>query len=367
MTLKLATIVEALAGASNARLVGDPGLAIERLASLEQATSHDLAFLSHPKYAAKLALSKAACVVVAPSAEALARQRGAYIVVDDPYLYFARITQLWKQHHSPAIAPFIHPSAWIDPLARLAPDVSVAAFVCIGPGAVIAAGVRIGEHCVVGRNTAIGIGSRLAPRVTLADDCTMGDRCMVHPGVVIGADGFGFAPDQGRWEKIEQLGAVRIGNDVEIGANTCIDRGALQDTVIEDGVKLDNLIQIGHNVHIGAHSALAGCVGVAGSARIGAHCTVGGGAVVLGHLTLADHVHVSAASVVTRSILKPGNYTGFFPIDDNAAWEKNAVTLKQLYPLRDRLKQLEKSFAAAHASPINARSSTSPINPEEKS
>ena len=372
MTLKLATIVDALASASDARLVGDPDLIIERLAPLEQATSSDLAFLSHLKYTAKLALSKAACVVVAPSAEVLARERGACIVVADPYLYFARITQLWKRHHSPDPLPFVHPSAWIDPLAQLAPGVSVAAFACIGPGAVIAAGAHIGEHCVVGRNTAIGIGSRLAARVTLADDCVVGERCIVHPGVVIGADGFGFAPDQGRWEKIEQLGAVRIGNDVEIGANTCIDRGALQDTVIEDGVKLDNLIQIGHNVHIGAHSALAGCVGVAGSARIGAHCTIGGGAVILGHLSLADHVHISAASVVTRSIFKPGNYTGLFPIDDNAAWEKNAATLKQLYPLRERLKQLEKAFADLQASTVHSASSTdstgstSHVNTEEK-
>ena len=367
MTLKLAAIVGELAGEFDARLVGDPELAIERLAPLEQATSRDLTFLSSPKYAAKLALSKAACVVVAPSVEALARQRGACIVVSDPYLYFARITQLWKRHHTAVSIPFVHPSAWIDPLARLAPDVTVAAFACIGPGAVIAAGACIGEHCVVGRNAAIGSGSRLAARVTLADDCSIGDRCIVHPGVVIGADGFGFAPHEGRWVKIEQLGAVRIGNDVEIGANTCIDRGALQDTVIEDGVKLDNLIQIGHNVHIGAHSALAGCVGVAGSARIGAYCTVGGGAVVLGHLTLADHVHVSAASVVTRSILKAGNYTGFFPIDDNAAWEKNAATVKQLYPLRERVKQLEKSLAAPHTIAASSRSSTSHTNTEEKS
>jgi UDP-3-O-[3-hydroxymyristoyl] glucosamine N-acyltransferase len=163
----------------------------------------------------------------------------------------------------------------------------------------------------------------------------------LHSGVVVGADGFGFAPHQGQWEKIEQLGAVRIGDDVEIGANTCIDRGALEDTVIEDGVKLDNLIQIGHNVHIGAHTAMAGCVGVAGSARIGAHCTVGGGAVVLGHLTLANHVHISAASVVTRSISQPGNYTGMFPLDTNANWEKNAATLKQLSRLRERIKALE--------------------------
>ena len=199
----------------------------------------------------------------------------------------------------------------------------------------------IGPLCVLERGSRVGSGSILKSRVTLSEGCVVGSRCILHSGVVVGADGFGFAPYQGQWEKIEQLGAVRIGDDVEIGANTCIDRGALEDTVIEDGVKLDNLIQIGHNVHIGAHTAMAGCVGVAGSARIGAHCTVGGGAVVLGHLTLTDHVHISAASVVTRSVLQPGNYTGMFPLDTNANWEKNAATLKQLSRLRDRIKALE--------------------------
>jgi UDP-3-O-[3-hydroxymyristoyl] glucosamine N-acyltransferase len=174
--------------------------------------------------------------------------------------------------------------------------------------------------------------------------CRVGARGILHPGVVVGADGFGFAPHAGQWVKIEQLGAVRIGDDVEIGANTCIDRGALEDTVIEDGVKLDNLIQIGHNVHIGRGSAMAGCVGVAGSAVIGQRCTVGGGAIILGHLTLADDVHISAATVVTRSITKPGQYSGVFPFDDNAAWEKNAATLRQLHQMRDRLRQLEKKL-----------------------
>mgnify|MGYP002655033310 FL=1 len=194
---------------------------------------------------------------------------------------------------------------------------------------------------MIERGASVGAATVLKSRVTLGENCVIGERCLVHSGVVIGADGFGFAPHQGQWEKIEQLGAVRIGNDVEIGANTCIDRGALDDTVIEDGVKLDNLIQIGHNVHVGKHTAMAGCVGVAGSARIGAHCTVGGGAVVLGHLTLADHVHISAASVVTRSILQPGQYTGMFPLDSNVNWEKNAASLKQLSRLRERIKALE--------------------------
>ena len=180
--------------------------------------------------------------------------------------------------------------------------------------------------------------------MTLGAGCRIGRRCIVHSGVVIGADGFGFAPTEGRWEKIEQLGAVRIGDDVEIGANTCIDRGALEDTVIEDGVKLDNLIQIGHNVHIGEHTAIAGNAGVAGSARIGPRCTIGGAANILGHLTLAEGVHISAASVVMRSILKPGLYSGIFPIDDNASWEKNAATLRQLHALRDRVRALEKDL-----------------------
>lgn len=345
MTLKLAAIVQALAGEFNARLVGDGDIEIEGLSTLDLATGHDLTFLNHPKYVGKLSVCRAACVVVAPGVEAAAIKRGACIVVDDPYHYFARITQLWKRHRAAPSSPFVHPSAFIDPMARLGEGVSVGAFACIGPGAVIAAGVSIGAHAVVGARTAIGKDSYLAARVTIADGCSLGERCILHPGVVIGADGFGFAPHGGQWEKIEQLGAVRIGSDVEIGANTCIDRGALQDTVIEDGVKLDNLIQIGHNVHVGAHTAMAGCVGVAGSARIGRQCTIGGGAVVLGHLTVGDHVHVSAASVVTRSILKPGNYTGLFPIDDNAAWEKNAATLKQLHTLRDRLKMVERSIA----------------------
>ncbi len=347
MTLKLAAIFESLASEFNARLLGNPDLSIHALSPLEAATPNDLTFLSHPKYTSKLAQSKAGCVVVGLAAEQAAIERGTCVVVDDPYYYFARITQLWKRHHSLDTFPVVHPSAFIDPLARVAPTASVAAFACVAAGAVVAAGARIGEHCVLGPNSAVGADSRLSARVTLGESCSTGERCIVHSGVVIGADGFGFAPHHGRWEKIEQLGAVRIGNDVEIGANTCIDRGALQDTVIEDGVKLDNLVQIGHNAHIGAHTALAGCVGVAGSASIGAHCTIGGGAVVLGHLTLADHVHISAASVVTRSILKAGNYTGLFPIDDNAAWEKNAATLKQLHALRDRLKAVEKQLEQA--------------------
>jgi UDP-3-O-[3-hydroxymyristoyl] glucosamine N-acyltransferase len=317
--LQLGDIVEALGGS----LHGSPQTPIDKLAPLETAGPSDLSFLSHPKYQSQLKQSEAACVIVTPQFKELALERGACIVTDDPYLYFARLTQLWKKKTALNSAPRIHPSAVIDPEAHVHET------------------ALIGPLCVVERGAKVGAHSQLKSRVTLGENCRIGERCIVHAGVVIGADGFGFALHQGTWEKIEQLGAVTIGNDVEIGANTCIDRGALQDTVIEDGVKLDNLIQIGHNVHIGRHTAMAGCVGVAGSARVGAHCTVGGGAIILGHLSLADGVHISAASVVTRSIKQPGQYTGLFPIDDNSAWEKNAASLKQLHQLRDRIKALE--------------------------
>ena len=351
MTLQLGAIVQALADDFDAQLIGPVDLPISGLASLEAAGPADLSFLTHPKYIGKLAASRASCVVVSPALEAAARTRGACVVVADPYRYFARITQLWKQAHHPTSVPSVHPSACIDPAALVSPTADVGAFVCIEAGAVVAAGARIGAHCVIERDAQVGEGSVLAPRVTLLARCRIGKRCIIHAGVVIGADGFGFAPHAAGWEKIEQLAAVHIGDDVEIGANTCIDRGALEDTVIEDGVKLDNLIQIGHNVHVGKHTAMAGCVGVAGSARIGAHCTIGGGAVVLGHLTLADNVHISAASVVTRSILKPGNYTGLFPIDDNIAWEKNAASLKQLHSLRGRVRQLENLRQSGQTTP----------------
>jgi len=321
--LRLGYIVERLGG----ELHGDPQLDIEALAPLESAGPAELSFLSNPRYQAQLIGSRAGCVVVAPALREVAQARGACIVTTDPYLYFARLTQLWRQTQLPRpTGPRIHPSAVIDAQAHI-DETAV-----IGPLCVIERGVRIGAHTV------------LKSRVTVGENCVIGQRCILHPGVVIGADGFGFARDGQQWVKIEQLGAVRIGNDVEIGANTCIDRGALSDTVIEDGVKLDNLIQIGHNVRVGRNTAMAGCVGVAGSATIGANCTIGGSAGVLGHLTIADNVHVSSFSLVTRSIHKPGHYTGVFPLDDNATWEKNAAALKQLAALRERVRALEKEL-----------------------
>ena len=337
----LADLIAALGG----DLLGAPETPIRRIAALESADAQSIAFLANVRYQAQLKTTQAACVIVAPALAEAAAQRqpgAAAIVTPDPYLYFARLTQWWARQVRPLPPARIHPSAVIAEDAQLGQGVDIGPLAVIESGAVIGDGARIGAHCVIEARARIGAGSRLAPRVTVGFDCHIGAHCILHSGVVIGADGFGFAPSQGRWEKIEQLGAVRIGDHVEIGANSCIDRGALGDTVLEEGVKLDNLVQIGHNVQVGAHTAMAGCAGVAGSARIGAHCTVGGGAIVLGHLSLADHVHVSAATVVTRTISKPGQYSGVFPFDDNASWEKNAATLRQLHAMRDRLRALER-------------------------
>ncbi len=338
MQVRLGELASRLGG----ELLGDAGVVVSRIGPLEGATPQTISFLSNPRYQSQLASSAAGCVIVGPAMRDAAAARGAAIVCADPYLAYARLTQWWAAQRRGPVPGGVHASAVVEPGALLHPSAQVGAMAYVASGASIAAGAVVGVQCHVGAGAAVGQGSVLKPRVTLLEGCSIGARCIVHSGAVIGADGFGFAPSEGRWEKIEQLGGVRIGNDVEIGANTCIDRGALDDTVLDDGVKLDNLIQIGHNVHIGAHTAFAGCVGVAGSARIGRHCTAGGGAIILGHLELADHVHISAATVVTRSIHKPGQYSGVFPMDDNASWEKNAATLKQLYTMRERLRALEK-------------------------
>jgi UDP-3-O-[3-hydroxymyristoyl] glucosamine N-acyltransferase len=326
LAFRLGQLIEQLGGS----LHGDSDFFVQKISSLETATPDSLAFLSNPLYRSQLAVTQAGCVIVSPEMHSLVRAGSYCIVSSNPYLYFAKVTQLWRQQEVAEDGePLVHPSAVVHPKA------------------VVHATARIGPLCVIEKGAQVGAGSWLKSHVTVGADCSIGEHCILHAGVVIGADGFGFAPIDGRWEKIEQLGAVRIGNHVEIGANSCVDRGALEDTVIGDGVKLDNLVQIGHNVQVGDHTAMAGCVGVAGSAVIGAHCTLGGGAIVLGHLRLADGVHISAASVVMRSINKPGSYSGVFPIDDNASWEKNAATLKQLHGLRDRIRSLETAFESS--------------------
>ena len=332
----------------DAELLGDPDLEVERISALDSADGRAISFFSNPRYQAQLEATLAGCVIVGPAQRdaALARTErqpgAATLICQDPYLALARLTQWWAARLRPAALPGVHASAIIEEGAWIAPSASIGPWVFVGRGARVGEGAVIGCHGYLGAEAWIGAGTVLKPQVTVNDACRVGQRGILHSGVVIGADGFGFAPSQGQWVKIEQLGAVQIGDDVEIGANTCVDRGAFDDTVLEDGVKLDNLVQIGHNVRVGAHSAFAGCVGVAGSARIGKHCTAGGGAIILGHLEIVDHVHITAATVVSRSIRLAGQYSGAFPFDDNASWEKNAATLRQLHSLRERLKALER-------------------------
>ena len=335
----LADIQAALGGT----LHGDPARRIERISPLASAGANDISFLSNPRYRAQMAASDAGCVIVSPETVDAAKARGDCIETPDPYLYYARLSQWWAARVRAPRPAGVHPSAVVDADADVDPSASVGALCTVEAGAVVGPGCRLEARVHLGTGARVGAHSRIGVGVTIGAGCSVGERAVLHPGVVIGADGFGFALSQGGWHKIEQLGGVQIGCDVEIGANTCIDRGALGDTVIGNGVKLDNLIQIGHNVQVGAHTAMAGCVGVAGSAVIGARCTLGGGAIVLGHLELVDDVHVSAATVVTRSIREPGQYSGVYPFEDNAGWERNAATLRRLHELRGRVRDLEKN------------------------
>ncbi|MBV8501125.1 MAG: UDP-3-O-(3-hydroxymyristoyl)glucosamine N-acyltransferase [Paucibacter sp.] len=329
-------------------LLGEAALRVTRIGPLESADAGTIAFLANPRYASQLAGTQATCVIVAPASAEAAAARGAAIVTPDPYLYFARLSQWWAARVRPLPPAAIHPSAVVAADAQIAAGVDIGPLAVVESGAVIAEGARIGSHTVIGRNARVGAGTRIAANVSIAFDCVLGERCIVHSGVVIGADGFGFAPAKGssgpEWVKIEQLGAVRVGDDVEIGANTCIDRGALEDTVIGNGVKLDNLIQIGHNVRIGDHTVIAAFTGIAGSAVIGRHCLIGGAARIQGHIEICDSVTVSTCTFISHSIKKPGNYSGAYPFEENASWEKNAATLRQLYPLRQRVRALEKKI-----------------------
>lgn len=334
----LSEIVERLGG----ELIGDGSARISNAAPLEHADRTSIAFLSNPQYVKQLATSQAGCVIVAPAFRDDAAKRGAAIVTPDPYLYFAKFTQWWAGRERRQGATGIHASAVVDASAQVAENASIGPFAVVEAGAVIALGASIGAHAFVGRDCRVGADTRLGPHTSVMHGTRIGARCIVHPGAVLGADGFGFASTPSRWEKIEQLGTVQIGDDVEIGANSCIDRGALGDTVIGDGVKIDNLVQIGHNVKVGAHTAIAGCVGIAGSTTIGAHCMLGGGVGITGHITIVDYVVVAGATQISRSITEPGFYSGLFPFTDNATWKKNAATLRNLHQLRTRVQALEK-------------------------
>jgi UDP-3-O-[3-hydroxymyristoyl] glucosamine N-acyltransferase len=342
MGTRLKELVERFGG----QLTGDADIEVSGIAPLDVAGAGHITFLSNPKLRSQAAQTSAAALILTSADDALigAAYRGARIVTANPYAYFARVAQLFEAQSGIAAAPGIHRSAVVDPAA------AVAASASIGPHVVIEAGAQIGERavigagCFIGRDARVGADTRLHARVTVQAACRIGARGILHSGAVIGTDGFGFANENGVYVKIPQTGGVLIGDDVEIGANTTIDRGALSDTVIEDGVKLDNQIQIAHNVRIGAHTAMAGCVGVAGSAKIGKYCTFGGAAMVLGHLTIADHVHISSGSLVSRSILEAGQYTGFYPLAKNADWEKSAAIVRNLTSMREKIRELEKNI-----------------------
>jgi len=338
-SVRLGEIVAALGG----ELRGDPAHLIARIAPLETAGGDAITFVAQARLQKALEASTAGAIVVAPSLVAAAPAGRPLVVTDDPYLYFARLTQWWAKRLRPAPAAGVHPTAWVAPDAVVAASATVGPHAVVESGAVIGERVRLGAHCVVGAGSTVGADSLMHARVTIAAGCSVGERCVFQSGAVIGADGFGIAPTQGRWERIEQLGGVRIGNDVDIGANTCVDRGALDDTVLEDGVKLDNQIQIGHNCHIGAHTVMAACVGIAGSTKVGRNVMIGGAAMIQGHIEIADGVTVSASTMVMHSLRKKGVYTAIFPVDEHASWEKNAVTLRNLYALRERVRALEKA------------------------
>ncbi|MGZ3158437.1 MAG: UDP-3-O-(3-hydroxymyristoyl)glucosamine N-acyltransferase [Burkholderiaceae bacterium] len=340
MRTRLKELVERLGG----QLKGDENIEVIGIAPLDDATASHITFLSNPKLRTQASKTLASAIIVSAADDVLLGTgfQCARIVTDNPYAYFAKVAQYFAALDVVPPCPGIHPSACIESGAH------VDAGAYIGPHVVVEADAVIENNCVIdagsfiGRGVKIGAGTHLFARVTVHSACEIGQRCIIHSGAVIGTDGFGFANEGGAWVKIPQTGRVVIGNDVDIGANTCIDRGALKDTIIEDGVKLDNQIQIGHNCHIGAHTAMAGCVGVAGSAKIGKYCTFGGAAMILGHLTIADHVHISSGSLVSRSILEPGQYTGFYPLSKNAEWEKSAAIVRNLGTMREKIRHLEK-------------------------
>lgn len=336
---------------------GTEPAAIRGIGTLASAGPQELSFLANPKYHGQLASTRAGAVILTPDADRAldeqAAQEGAAppafarVLCNNPYLLYARVAHWFDR------ARRANGNRGVHATAVVAPDAVLGDNVVVGPHCVIEAGVRIGNNtvlgpgCVVGANSSIGADGLLHARVTLYSGVTVGARVILHTGVVLGADGFGLAPDPSRgagaWTKIPQLGGVTVGDDVEIGANTTVDRGALDDTVIGNGVKLDNQIMVAHNVRIGDNTAIAACVGIAGSTTVGQRCTIGGAAMLSGHLVLADDVHVSGGTAITANVMKPGRYTGVYPFADHADWQRNAAVIQQLGSLRKRLRALEHS------------------------
>jgi UDP-3-O-[3-hydroxymyristoyl] glucosamine N-acyltransferase len=315
-----------LAALAGAALDGDGEIRVSHVATLEGAGDGAIAFLSNPRYRPQLGTTRACAVIVSP-ADAAATSLPK-LVTPNPYAAYARVAS--ALHPAPPLVPGIHPSAVIDASATVAADAQVGALAAIGARTVVGARAMVGPGCVIGDDVVLADDVRLVARVTVYSGCRIGARTIVHGGAVIGADGFGMAEEAGRWIKIPQIGGVVIGADCEIGANTTIDRGAIDDTVIEDDVKLDNQIQVGHNTFIGRHTAIAGCVGISGSARIGRDCKIGGAAGVGGHIEIADGVTVGGMTPVVDSIRAPGVYTGMFPMMSHREWQQVAVELRHL-------------------------------------
>jgi UDP-3-O-[3-hydroxymyristoyl] glucosamine N-acyltransferase len=335
-TYRLADIAVRFGG----RVLGDAETVISQIATLDSAGAGQIAFLANAKYRKQLEASRASAVILSEAdAESTQLPR---IVAANPYSYFAKLSAFLNPLHE--YAPGIHPSAVIGKDARISAQAYIGPHVTVGEGACIGDGCVVMSGCSIGEGVTLGDRTRLYANVTVYHHCVVGSDVIVHSGVVIGADGFGIAMDEGRWLKIPQIGRVIIGDHVEIGANTTIDRGALDDTVIEEGVKLDNQIQIAHNVRIGAHTAIAGCVGIAGSATIGKYCRIGGSAGILGHLQIADHVEVASFTLIGKSITEAGSYAGIFPFSKNDEWRNNAVHLRHLGELVKRVKAMEKEI-----------------------
>jgi UDP-3-O-[3-hydroxymyristoyl] glucosamine N-acyltransferase len=330
--------IQELADIVGAIIKGDPNTLISGVATLELAQQNELSFFSNRKYHKFLKITQAAVVIL--HADDLADCPGNAIVTVDPYLAYAKIATWLTQ--APIQKTQIDQSAIIADNIQLGENTLIGANVVIGENCKIGDNVSLHAGCVIAKNITIDDGSVLYANVSVYDNVRIGKACIIHSGAVIGSDGFGIANEKGQWLKVPQLGTVIIGDRVEVGANTTIDRGAIEDTVIENGVKLDNLIQIAHNVHIGENTAIAGCVGIAGSSTIGKQCAIGGGSGILGHLTIADHVHITATSLVTKSIKESGIYSSGTPLQENAQWHKNFVRFKQLDKMARRISELEK-------------------------
>lgn len=338
----LAAIVDRLGG----QLLGDASLPILQVSTLQAAGAGQISFLANARYRKYLQDTRASAVILGPEmVEALPRSQAgetalAAIVTPQPYVYYARVASLLNP--LPRLGAGVHAQAVVE--SHIPGSCHVGPGAWVGPGVTLGEGVEIRANAVVSAGVSIGAGSILHPGAVIYPGCELGQRVIVHSGAVIGADGFGFAPDAGQWLKIPQIGRVVIGDDVEIGANTSIDRGALEDTVIGAGCKLDNQIQIAHNCVIGAHTVIAGCVGIAGSTRIGHHCAIGGAAMILGHLEIAPGTEISPGTMVMKSINQGGKYTALFPLDTHDKWLQNAAQLKHLGRLAQRVTELEKKL-----------------------